>query len=317
MSNQSMISTELKAHWLTPAQRQTIHEAKVNAGNRLAAAITKASSKQTYYTIRFLADRDRVATAYRAYAYFRWVDDQLDEGTGEPGERLAFAERQQTLIDGGYQGKWLPNLAAEEHLLVDLIENDAEPNSDLQSYIRNMLAVMVFDAQRRGRLISAQELAEYSRHLATAVTDALHYCIGHNQPTLHTETRYLAVTGAHITHMLRDAFEDAAAGYFNIPREFLAAHGLNPGDITSAAYREWVKSRVELARTYFATGADYLAQVRNIRFRMAGFAYIARFTGVLDAIEREDYCLRPEYPERKSLRSGLRIGWTALRGLRI
>jgi len=29
--------------------------------------------------------------------------------------------------------------------------------------------------------------------------------------------RYLAVTGAHITHMLRDAVEDAEAGYYNIP----------------------------------------------------------------------------------------------------
>ena len=44
----------------------------------LASSITKAASKQTYYTIRFLVDRERVADAYRAYAYFRWVDDTLD-----------------------------------------------------------------------------------------------------------------------------------------------------------------------------------------------------------------------------------------------
>ena len=43
-----------------------------------AASITKAASKQTYYTIRFLVDRDRVDDAYRAYGYFRWVDDVLD-----------------------------------------------------------------------------------------------------------------------------------------------------------------------------------------------------------------------------------------------
>ena len=44
----------------------------------LAASITKAASQQTYYTIRFLADRELVPDAYRAYAYFRWVDDALD-----------------------------------------------------------------------------------------------------------------------------------------------------------------------------------------------------------------------------------------------
>lgn len=44
----------------------------------LASLITKYASSQTYYTIRFLADRDRTEDAYRAYAYFRWVDDILD-----------------------------------------------------------------------------------------------------------------------------------------------------------------------------------------------------------------------------------------------
>ena len=44
----------------------------------LASAITKAASTQTYYTIRFLVDRPRMDDAFRAYAYFRWVDDVLD-----------------------------------------------------------------------------------------------------------------------------------------------------------------------------------------------------------------------------------------------
>jgi hypothetical protein len=39
---------------------------KANA--TLAASITKAASKQTYYTIRMLVDRESVDDAYRAYA---------------------------------------------------------------------------------------------------------------------------------------------------------------------------------------------------------------------------------------------------------
>ncbi len=50
-----------------------------NPGRALAADITRAASKQTYYTIRFLVDRSLVEDAYRAYAYFRWVDDCLDQ----------------------------------------------------------------------------------------------------------------------------------------------------------------------------------------------------------------------------------------------
>lgn len=47
-----------------------------------ASSIAKAASKQTDYTIRFLVDRARVDDAYRAYGYFRWVDDVLDSDSG-------------------------------------------------------------------------------------------------------------------------------------------------------------------------------------------------------------------------------------------
>ena len=64
----------------------------------IASAITRAASKQTYYTIRFLADRERVEDAYRAYGYFRWVDDLLDAGSGSESQRRSFLERQKTLL---------------------------------------------------------------------------------------------------------------------------------------------------------------------------------------------------------------------------
>ena len=85
-----------------------------------AASITKAASKQTYYTIRFLVDREHVDDAYRAYGYFRWVDDVLDaedlaltscpmgseavDGY-ETTERVRFLERQKSLLETCYQGQ--------------------------------------------------------------------------------------------------------------------------------------------------------------------------------------------------------------------
>jgi phytoene/squalene synthetase len=194
-------------------------------------------------------------------------------------------------------------------MLVDLVRNDTEKNSGLQSYLRNMMWVMLFDANRRGQVISQAELSVYSRALGIAVTEALYYFIGHNDPSPRHEARYLAVTAAHITHMLRDALEDVEAGYYNIPREYLQASGIAPQDVNSPAYREWISGRVELARAYFRAGRECTARVKNLRCRLAGFAYTARFEWMLRAIERDNYYLRPEYPERKSLRAGLWIGW--------
>ena len=250
--------------------------------------------------------------AYRTYAYFRWVDDRIDQPSAELVERSAFVERQKLLMECLYRGQTPGDLTAEERMLEKLVRSDQEMNSGLQSYIRNMMSVMVFDAYRRGRLISQKELNEYTRWLAVAVTEAMHYFIGHCCASPRNESRYLAVTAAHIVHMLRDAHEDTAEGYINVPREFIESHAISASEIDSAAYRKWVKSRVQLARNYFQIGANYLAQVQNPRCRLAGYAYTARFTRFLDAIEKNDYYLQPDYSDFKHPASALRMGWSML-----
>jgi phytoene/squalene synthetase len=277
-----------------------------------ASSITKAASQQTYYTIRFLVDRERVDDAYRAYAYFRWVDDVLDADTGSKSERMAFLERQKSLLESCYEGEPLRDANDQENMLAELVRHDLEENSGLQTYLRNMMRVMDFDARRRGRLISQVELNEYTHWLASAVTEAMHYFIGHGTFAPHDESRYLAVSAAHITHMLRDTYVDVKAGYFNIPREVLEANHIGPQDVHSDAYHAWVKSRVELARQYFEAGRVYFRRVQDSRHRLAGFAYMARFEWLLNTIEREGFILRPEYNERKSIGTGLRMSWLTL-----
>lgn len=288
-------------------------EKRMLSSESLAAAITKSASKQTYYTIRLLVDRNRVGAAYQAYGYFRWVDDLLDAETGSREEKLAFVERQKALLSACYQNQLLPNdLAVEEGMLVDLVQKDNEINSGLHTYLVCMMEVMAFDANRRGQFISKAELHEYSHLLAKAVTEALYYFIGHETPPPFHATRYAAVTGAHITHMLRDAIEDGHNGYCNIPFEYLQAREITAQAVTSPAYREWTCKRVQLARRYFQQGKEATARVRNLRCRLAGYAYTARFEWMLRTIERENYCLRAEYPERKSLPAGLWMGWITL-----
>ncbi len=278
----------------------------------LAPSITWAASKQTYYTVHFLVDKGRALDAYRAYAYFRWVDDRLDREGLDAAGRVAFATRQRALVEHCYRGKRPSRLSDEERLLADLIRGDREPDSGLQSYIRHMMAVMTFDAGRRGRLISSAELNTYTHRLAVAVTEALHHFIGHDGRAPRNEMRYRAAEGAHITHMLRDTLEDVEAGYFNIPREVVESGRISPSDTGSAPYRAWVAGRVQTARECFRAGRAYLAQVESLRCRLAGHAYIARFESVLDAIERDGYRLRAAYPERRSLKAGITTGRSVL-----
>jgi phytoene/squalene synthetase len=285
-----------------------------------ASTITRAASKQTYYTIRFLVDRDRIQDAYRAYGYFRWLDDILDVASGsgsvlseaEASERKAFLERQKSLLETCIRGEAPRHTNILERMLVELVQSDHEKNSGLRAYLRNMMLVMEFDTRRRGRLISQVELNEYTRWLAIAVTEALHYFIGNGTFAPQDETRYLAVSAAHITHMLRDTYDDVQAGYYNIPREVLETHAIGPQDVQNEAYRAWVKGRVQLARQYFEAGRVYFGRVQNWRHRLAGFAYMARFEWLLDTMEREGFNLRTQYNERKSTGTGLRMSCQAL-----
>ena len=278
-------------------------------GPGLALSITKAASKQTYSTIRLLVDHERVANAYRAYAYFRWVDDSLDADSGIRAARIQFLERQKLVLESSCRGEPPRDANIMENMLVELAQANHEQDSGLQTYLRNMMLVMDFDARRRGRLISQTELEVYTYWLASAVTEAMHYFIGNGWYAPNDETRYLAVSAAHITHMLRDTIDDVEAGYYNIPREVLAANYIGPQDVHSEAYRAWVSNRVALARRYFEVGRDYLLRVQCRRCRLAGFAYITRFKRLLDTFERDGCQLRPQYDERKRLGASLRISW--------
>jgi phytoene/squalene synthetase len=273
----------------------------------LAKSITKAASLQSYYTATLMVDRDLVRDAYRAYAYYRWVDDIIDVLASTKSERVAFVKRQRDLMEGCYRNEPLSELAKEEAILVELIKNDRRENSRLQSYIRNMMAIMEFDAHRKSRLIDQEELDWYSDCLGKAVMNALLYFVGNRSTYPASDFQYCAATAAHITHMLRDMVHDTSAGFFNIPREYLQAHQLDPGDFECAAYRSWVQERVNLARRLFQQGKRYIERVENLRCRIVGHWYCARFEIILDVIEHDNYLLKSEYDERTSLSAWMQM----------
>jgi phytoene/squalene synthetase len=283
-----------------------------DASATLARSITWASSKQTYYTARLMVDKDLVNDWYRAYAYFRWADDIIDISSQSSDERISFIRRQGKLIDRLYRDERPDGLTPEEEMIADLISRDRGENSGLQSFIRSFLAVIEFDAYRKGRLISQSELTWYSNCLGKSVTDGIQYFIGNGHPYPVTEDRYLAATAAHITHMLRDMVLDIADGYINIPREYLEAHTISPEDVDSPPFQAWVRERVEQARRYFREGTRYLDELDVLRCKIAAYWYCARFEDVLDTIEREGYVLRAAYDERHRLSAWLKMAWLAV-----
>lgn len=266
---------------------------------KLAKSITRSASKQSYYTAKFMVDMELVNDFYRAYAYFRWVDDIIDETPLSLEERTLFILSQRKLIDSLYKNEKTLELSRGEQIISDLIKHDKEKNSKLQSFIRNMFAIVEFDAHRKDELISVEQLEWYSNCLAKSVTDGLQYFIGNGHSYPSAKNQYQAAKAAHIMHLLRDMVTDIENGFINIPREYLVANDLNPTQIDHPAMRLWVKGRVNLARQYFREGNEYLNGLKVLRCKIVGQWYCARFEKVLKKIERDDYLLCNSYNERR------------------
>lgn len=271
------------------------NQEKRESSANLAQSITRAGSRQTYYTAQLMVDKNLVSDFYRAYAYFRWADDIIDVTSQSRDERISFVKRQRKLIDRLYNDERPSNLEPEENIVADLINHDKEENSRLRSFINNMFAIIEFDAYRKGRGINSNELAWYSNCLSQSVTDGLQYFIGNNNPYPTGENRCLAAYAAHITHLLRDMISDIRDGFINIPQEYLNEHGIDPEDLDSPPFRAWVRNRVEQARENFREGKRYLDSLEVLRCKIMGYWYCARFEGVLDIIERDGFTLRAVY----------------------
>jgi phytoene/squalene synthetase len=254
-----------------------------------------------------MVDKDLRDDCLRAYGYFRWADDVIDVFSKNPGQRISFIKRQRDLVRRLYRKDRPKNIIPEEEIIVDLISNDKDDDSRLQSFIDNFLAILEFDAKRKGQRISQKDLKWYSECLGKSVTDGIQYFVVNGHPYPEADNRYLAATAAHITHMLRDMVSDFEDGFINVPHEYLEANGISPGDILNPAFRAWVQERVDLACEYFGEGKRYLDELDVLRCKLVG--YCARFECVLRTIERDNYILRSIYHERRKISTWLSMFW--------
>jgi phytoene/squalene synthetase len=284
-----------------------------NRSALLARSITCASSKQSFLTAKLMVDKGLKDDCYRAYGYFRWVDDIVDVECVSRVERVAFMNRQLKLAETLYYGVSPVGLGPEEEMLADLIHHDHTNSPLLYSYITNFLAIIAFDADRKGHVITHAELDWYANTLGKAVTDGIQYFVCNGHPYPDSADRYAAATAAHITHMLRDYYEDIPDGFINYPRERLTENHKNAPDMTQPEFKEWVQARVELARQLFSAGKIYLDSLPVLRCKIVGYWYCARFERILDQILADDYALRPVYPQPSKISTWIKYALIAIK----
>jgi len=264
---------------------------------KIARRITWKGSKQSFLIGQFLVDRRLRNDFFRAYAYFRWLDDMIDEVIPSRSKRIEFIDRQNELIRSLYSNERVKIENKEEEILLDLIRNDRRTHDGLKSFIEKMISIIEFDTLRKDTEISKEELGLYNKMLGISVVDGLQYFIGndHSYPT--GVDRYEAAIASHRTHLLRDMKKDFQNGFFNIPSEIIQkSDPRDPGSIPDQ-HIEWIREQVKDARSGFKLGKKYVEKIEILRCRIAAFWYCYRFEIILDAIEKDGYLLRERYSE--------------------
>jgi len=268
----------------------------IRPARALARSITWKASKLTYIIGCLFVDRDLKEDFFCAYAYFRWIDDIVDELNITNPQRTQFIMRQDALIRSLFHGDVpfpMGDLCPEEQLLAKLTQARHHHPENLQSFVENMFAIIKFDAHRKDCTITNEELEWYSQRLGRSVVDGLQYFIGNDHDYPKTQNQYSAAIAAHITHLLRDTIPDIANGFINIPSDVLPEQDAETLDHPSV--RSWVQARVILARKHFQEGRDYIRGLKVKRCQLASLLYCRQFERILDAIERDGYVLRRAY----------------------
>lgn len=212
------------------------------------------------------------ARAFRlVYAAFRVIDDAVDA----PGPVCAAAlvEAVEATLAGAPAAT--PALPLDQARAVQaLAAVRADPLGDrLDPALRGMWAAQRFDLDRRGGPPSPAAALEAQRaRIGDSYLLALWVCSGApDAPPAALLPLARAATGA---HWLRDAEEDRALGYCNVPAERLGR--TEPG--------AWLSQRQDALRAELAAGLAALARSRcPLRTRLLLRLLAARYGRLLDA----------------------------------
>ena len=187
------------------------------------AVVARAGSSFTW-GMRVLPKPRREAM-YAIYAFCREVDDIADEGGTREQKQAGLAEWRRE-IDRLYAGQ--PTFVTARALREPVAAYDL-PKEEFLALIDGM------EMDATGPIVapSREELALYCRRVAGAVGMLSINAFGAKEPA----ARELAVAlgeGLQLTNILRDLDEDGAEGRLYLPREDLAAAGIEARDPAAA-----------------------------------------------------------------------------------
>ena len=221
----------------------------LNEAFKKARFIAKSTSPKATFIMDRTVSKDKREFLNLCYAYFRLVDDFIDNPNIPLTERKEFIDRQKQIIKLHQAKESYEPRIIEEYYLFYFIEFALQNNLDiLVENIYNMIDTFSWDVDRLfdDGIFSEDQLYNYSRLQSEAVQSILSYFMSDKDPKdFNHENLELSIINTKML-MLRDLEEDLDMGFINISREDIEKYDLNIQNLKEDEnLNVWIKDQVQ------------------------------------------------------------------------
>jgi phytoene synthase len=246
-----------------------------------ASAITKSSNTSFYYSFSLLPRQKREAI-HAVYAFCRYTDDIVDEGTDQHSKILRL-RRWRTELGRALGGN-------SSYVILNQLGATARKFNIPVDHFYDLIRGMEMDLSKT-RYETYEELYRYCYLVASTVGLMCRQIFGYRNASTRDYAVNLGIA-LQLTNILRDIKEDARRGRIYIPAEDLRRFGYTEEDLLACRYTpEFVnlmRFECDRASSYFDVARAALGN-EDKRFFFAARIMWSIYAHTLERIKRSNY----------------------------
>jgi phytoene synthase len=316
------VSTAVESEALVEATPDELKPAFAAARN-----ICRRHARSFYFASFFLPPRKRDA-AYAVYAFCRMIDDAIDLPHDESFAGARGLRHHPAMVSPRSLKVLDPAPGRDDHCSIDTLENRLAmlrdrldemydgrlelPAPAARSEAQHALRAFTHTVHRYeipkqyfmdvaegcrmdltvARYATWADLENYCYHVAGVVGLIMSCVFGLRHSGACAQA--IAMGNAmQLTNILRDVKEDFDRGRIYLPQEDLVRFGYTENELArgevNQRFRELMRFEIARARELYRTGAEGLCWLAGDGSRLTASAMAVIYSGILDAIERQDY----------------------------
>ena len=246
-----------------------------------ATEVTKSSNTSFYYSFSLLPRHKREAI-HTVYAFCRFTDDIVDEGS-DPRRKVILLRKWRMELGRAIAGR-------SSYPLLNQLSSTARKFNIPVEHFYDLIRGMEVDLTKT-RYATFEELREYCMLVASSVGLMCRQIFGYRNDSTREYAINLGIA-LQLTNILRDLKEDAKRGRIYLPREDLRRFGYTEDDLLNFRYTpefvNMMRFECERASWYFDMARDALRNEDKRTFFAARVMW-SIYAHTLQRIKRSNY----------------------------